>query len=262
MNFEDVVNKSGFPLQIALENLIGRDYKSNGWRVIYAEHQWKNQDTNESGFIDLILEYSSGVISLVVECKRVLESSWIFLNSKGTVNNRRHTKAWVSRWENDRFKLFNWLDIPTDPEFPECEYSIVHGQDPKSKPMLERVASTLVSSTESFAKEQSVFMSRENYTKIYFNVIVTTAKLVIGKFDPDSISIKDGVVDSAEFEEVPFLKFRKQLNPHSLIETVPKNDFDHRNLSNAKESTVIIVNSEHFEEFLNIFDVGGLYGIM
>ncbi|MBN2425084.1 MAG: hypothetical protein JXR46_02305 [Calditrichaceae bacterium] len=260
MNHEDVVNKSGFPLQIALENLIGREQKPVGWRVIYSEHQWKNSDTNESGFIDLVLELTGGVIVLVIECKRVYDSSWIFLNSKGELNDRKHTKAWVSNLVNEEFKRFNWCDITVLPSSPECEYSIVSGQDPKSKPMLERTASTLISSTEAFAKEQSKYFSRARDKGLYFNVIVTTADLIIGEFHPKSISISNGTINGAKFHEVPFLRFRKQLQPH--IETITKNSFDHSVLAKAKENSVFVVNSKHFTEFLNSFNVDNLHSIL
>lgn len=260
MNHEEALNRSGFPLQIALENLIGRNSKPNGWNVVYSEHQWKNKETDESGFIDLVVEFAGKVIVLVIECKRVYDSSWLFLNSEGAINNRRHTKAWITHWADGDFKAFNWQELAIDPSSPECEYSIVHGQDPKSKPMLERTASTLISSTEAFAKEESPLFGRAMETRIYFNVIVTTAKLQVASFKPESISLTDGTVSGASFKEVPYLRFRKQLQPH--IEPINPSSFSYHAAAKAKENSVFIVNSEHVMEFLDSFDVGNLSGVI
>jgi len=77
----DIVNESGFPLQIGVANLV----KTNnpGWVVLYAEHAWQNPNDQSSGFFDLALQnpYGSGV--LVVECKRVQHTDWIFLQPGG-----------------------------------------------------------------------------------------------------------------------------------------------------------------------------------
>lgn len=259
MNSEDIVNKSGFPLQIALEHKIGRKNTSHqGWRVIYSEHAWKLN--NESGFIDLILEWSGGVIVLVVECKRVLDTTWLFLNSQGELNNRRHTKAWVSQWtsrENKDFlKKFYWMNLAIDPSSPECEYSIVRGQDSKSKPMLERTAATLVTSTEAFANEEKNALNKFHDLRIYFNVIVTTAKLNVCEFSPEQISTSDGIINDSKFTEVPFLRFRKQLQTDIEPELYKEFNFNYNEIAREKENSVFVVNAEHIEEFLNSFDVG------
>lgn len=254
MDNKGIINKSGFPLQIALENLIGADRKHNGWSVIYTEHAWKN--TDDSGFIDLILELDGGRLVLVVECKRVIDSSWFFLNSKGKLNNRRQTKAWVSRWVGERFNFFNWLDLAIDPISSECEYSIVLGQDAKSKPMLERTAAKLVASTEAFAKEEARLFDSVHDARIYFNVIVTTAKLNVCEFEPSDISLKNGTIKDPVFTEVPFLRFRKQLQ-QDIDFPIPTN-FKYSSMARAKENSVFIVNVSHIKDFLNDFDPGRL----
>lgn len=254
MNYKDAINKSGFPLQIALENLIGRVHKPDSWRVIYSEHQWKDPDTNETGFIDLVFEFAGGIVVLVVECKRVYDSSWIFLNSRGESNSTNQTKAWVSQVKGPASLNFGWKELNIDPASPECEYSIVWGQDPKSKPMLERTAATLISSTEALAKEELRFLNDRQDRRIYFNVIVTTASLAIAKFEPSAISIKNGTIDDAECDVVPCLRFRKQLQPQ--MDQVKKGDLNHALIAKAKENSVFVVNSEHVTEFLNAFDLG------
>jgi hypothetical protein len=61
---------------------------------------------------------------------------------------------------------------------PQSQYCAVDGQDPKARPMLERIASDLVSSTEGFATEEMARVSNDHEAlRMYFSVIVTTAKL-------------------------------------------------------------------------------------
>jgi hypothetical protein len=43
-------------------------------------------------------------------------------------------------------------------------------------------------------------------------VLVTTAKLTLAWFAASAVSLKDGKVDIVDAQEVPFLRFRKQLS--------------------------------------------------
>jgi hypothetical protein len=90
--------------------------------------------------------------------------------------------------------------------------------------------------------------------KIYFTVIVTTAQLQICRFDPASISLADGTISDAEFEIVPFVRFRKQLNPIYEIPAIyaTTGSID---VARAKENTVFVVNSECFSNFLKEFEI-------
>src|SRR6266850_1548849 len=79
----DRVNQTGFPLQIALAALVNRTSTASAsdwrWMVKYEEHSWKNVDDDREGFIDLILQNHPGTVAFVLECKRTLDSSWLFL---------------------------------------------------------------------------------------------------------------------------------------------------------------------------------------
>src|ERR1035438_4861357 len=70
----ELVNQSGFALQIALADAIQKSTKTHGWHVTYAEHAWKDIDQGESGFTDLVVRHSNTGATLVIECKRVLGS--------------------------------------------------------------------------------------------------------------------------------------------------------------------------------------------
>jgi len=247
---QGVVDKSGFPLQIGISHLINTGTKRHGWRVQYSEHAWQNKADDSSGFIDLVLENSTRQLALVVECKRVQDTSWVFLNSQSQLVPRRYAKAWESSYENGKITRSDWTDHPLSTESVQSGFCCVFGQDSKSVPMLERVGATLVSSTEALALEENVTLLSETFpTRLYLNVIVTTAKLKVCSFDPSDISLKDGIVSKCSFSDVPFVRFQKQLStrfPKSLTFSVGNSS----EIARAKENTVFVVNSECLVDFV------------
>jgi hypothetical protein len=255
-NLKKLVNSSGFPLQIAIENLIQKRTSSPGWRISSREHAWKNNDTLAEGFIDLILCDPHGTSYFVIECKRVLDSSWIFLQPSKNQDNRRHVKTWVSRiaGAKESQRHFGWADINVEPITAESEFCVVAGHDSKSKPMLERIAADVIEATEGLAYEEMNFLEEADVFRMYFNMVVTTAELQLCRFDPDKISLKDGKLSDADFLSVPYLRFRKQLSvkkyPYSFVRQIGYQGF-----LRAKENTVFIVNTNHFWEFLQAFEV-------
>lgn len=245
-----VVDKSGFPLQIAIEHLVSENSRNLGWRVQYIEHAWKNDLSNNDGFIDLVLENTSRTLALVVECKRVQEASWIFLNRGNKLSNRRLAKRWVSTYEGDKIARFGWEQDAFDPASVQSDYCCVFGQDSKSQPMLERIGATLVSSTEALAKEEAVTLLCDKWNcRSYINVIVTTAKLKACSFDPADISVSDGKLENCDFHEVPYVRFQKQLSTH-FPSSLDVQVGDSHSISVAKENTVFVVNSQHLLSFI------------
>ncbi len=121
--------------------------------------------------------------------------------------------------------------------------------------MLERIASDLVSSTEGFATEEMARVSNDHEAlRMYFSVIVTTAKLRVCSFDSQSILLSTGEIANAKYTEVPFLRFRKQLAYHREIPKI-RLSAGYGEIAKAKESTVFIVTSESFSDFLHCFEV-------
>lgn len=255
----ETVNRSGFPLQIGLVNLIHQTGESHGWKVLCTEHAWRNEMDHANGFIDIVLEDRSHTSIMVVECKRVLESSWIFLVDNSVYRERSHAKLWVSNIRRGNVKHFNWFDATLDPPSPESAFCAVPGQDKKSRPMLERVAGNVVSATEALAvEEQKLLTGRElDALRMYVNVIVTTATLKICSFSPENISLHDGKVSEPGFTEVPYVRFRKQLSVRTVRSINRKSLLSHvlGAVAKAKEHTVFVVNSGAFEQFLKEWEV-------
>jgi hypothetical protein len=140
---------------------------------------------------------------------------------------------------------------------PEAGFCVIRGQDKDSKPMMERIASDLVDAAESIALEEIKYEKPGNlfeFLRICSPVIVTTAEIIVCKFDPSEISIENGEISNAQFETVPLVRFRKSLttelpsslNPRNLAEAIK-----------AKERTVFIVNASNFVSILNKWEIYG-----
>jgi len=252
----DVANSSGFPLQIAVEHLV-RNLSDHWWKIRYVEHAWKSQTDDLSGFIDLVLEDGNGTCIFVVECKRVRDSDWVFLRSDGKFTDRRHCKSWVSRYSaaNGTKRVFGWHDVAVLPKSGEALFCCVRGQAGNgSRTMLERVAGELVASTEALAVEERDFGQRDAESiRFYFNVLVTTATLHQCHFLPEQINIADGMLPQGEFQEVPFIRFRKQLSLR--LNPLTPEDFAQARTPNTNDDTVFIVNVNGLSQFLNQFDM-------
>src|SRR4051794_20772628 len=87
----DLVNKTGFPLQIALAQLV-RANENTAWRVIHEEHSWRNEREG-SGYADLILENVAREVVLILECKRIQEASYVFLHQSGKGQDMARVRA-------------------------------------------------------------------------------------------------------------------------------------------------------------------------
>ena len=253
--FIDIANKSGFPLQIAAANEIGRIQTKQGWKVLFTEHAWNNNYDGRNGFIDLVVKNRANTIMLVIECKRTLDASWVFLCPSQAQLNRRHCKSWISAYRAGSVEYFGWDDLQLEPTTPESEFCVVRNQS-KDRPMLERIASETVSATEAFAGEQHTYMtSNRSHLTLYFNVILTTAKLQVVQFDPDTVSLDKGMIPGdAKVTEVPVVRFRKQLSTEPPKNTLTKVE-DARDLAQAKQNTVLIVHAELLRLFLDEFEV-------
>jgi hypothetical protein len=240
------VNSSGFPLQIGIKHAVKNAWRDQKWGVMAEEHPWKNEISGESGFIDLVLSHYDGPQILVVECKRVRDSQWIFLIPPNNDSERcTRARSWTTYLPN----WCSWLDWHSDPASFEANFCVVPGQDPKAKPMLERTAATIVEATEAFAMEEKSLQSpgSPRLKRMYFSVIVTTADLKICRFDPAEVDIKSGEIAKCQFADVPVVRFRKSLTARNE-EITPTEEI--AEIFREKERTVFVVNSVFFLDFL------------
>jgi hypothetical protein len=253
-----IVNDSGFPLQIGLVEHIRNTAGNHRCHVLYTEHGWKNALDGNSGFIDIVVEYEESGYVFVIECKRVLGGTWVFLNPQ---ERRRHAKLWVTTRSAGHFTHCGWADRTLEPRTPETQYCVVAHQDER-KPLLERIASELISATEALAQDdQTRLVAMQKTTLTYASVIVTTAELLAVTFDASAVDLDTGKVAEIQRQEVaPYIRFRKQLSkpiPDSdRREDIPQPE----RFAYAKERTVFVVNAAHFAEFLVDFQLDDTQG--
>ncbi|MBZ2189261.1 hypothetical protein K8B33_09145 [Alcanivorax sp. JB21] len=234
------------------------------WSILYEEHAWSGE--GHHGFIDLAIEWTHRTWVMNIECKRVRDAEWIFLKDRKAPSGRRQAKLWISYYSgNGDFTKFDWADVAMDPLCPESSMCVVPGQDQKATPMLERVSSGLVMSTEALAREEASFL-KDKYSglRMYQNVIVTTARLKLCEIDLANIDIASGEIDqSASSAEVPFVRFRKQLGTASAKRDVSCDTYQLRDVAKEFEDTVFVVNSARFAEFVRAceVDIGPLMAV-
>ncbi len=108
-----LVNKSGFPLQLAVAHLVRSEPSLSHWNVFYEEHGW--QDDRSQGFIDLVLEDQDKTWLLNIECKRVRDSTWLFLVDAKPNPKPKTVSLFISHrrsGERDLVTHFDWVDVP------------------------------------------------------------------------------------------------------------------------------------------------------
>jgi len=249
-----LVNQSGFPLQLKIDALVERHTDQIGWKVLYREHGWTHPN-GQSGFIDLVLEDRHGTSVLVVECKRVLEADWVFLDSTPAAPPTRRTRLWAVNTAGHGRQFSGYFDARSAPESQESMYCVVAGQDSKARPMLERLAAEVTAATEALAIEEHPAITKRNYgLRMYASVIVTTAQLHLSRFDAHDVSMKTGEATTVTHAALPWIRFRKQLSSELAVE--PKNtDWDFSELALAKEKQVFVVNLESLPAFLEKWEV-------
>ena len=250
------LNESGFPLQIAVHRKIDETTSKHGWKVRYSEHAWTNFADGRAGFLDLVLEDHNGTSFMAVECKRPRDAEWVFLHSDGKAQKRAHAQAWISHYANGTMSTFGWSHITLDPTCAEAQFCAVRGQSTSDRiTLIEKTAAELILATECLALEHKDYRPRESEDfKLFFSVIVTTAKLTLAHFDPALISLQDGTLDQAHFEQVPYVRFRKQLGVHHSLLT-SEQYAQAGDIAYVKESTVFIVSAEAICDFLAEFEI-------
>lgn len=253
-NLTKLLNQSGFPLQMGIEQLVNAHAPGLRWKVFAREYGWRAPD-GQSGFIDLVLEDEWQSSVLVVECKRVVEADWLFLIDSTTEQETSRTRLWISNTKGHGKQHLGFFDVFSEPASPESMFCVVAGQDPKARPMLERTAAELSAATEALAVEEYPLMVQRQFgIRMYASVIITTARLTLSSFDPSETNLEIGEVRQADHQVVPWIRFRKAFSSERAVEPEdPQWNFS--SLANAKEKLVFVVNVMAFEEFLRRWSI-------
>lgn len=253
-----LVNESGFPLQVAAENIV-RAHAPGGWRLRHIEHAWKSADGTQTGFIDLVIEDRNGIVVMVIECKRARDVDWVFLSSDGAASDQRLASSWITRHiASGGYTVFGFHDCGVGPASPQASMCLMRGQSGSTaRPMLERVAADVVESTEALARQEKEYRSAADgqSTRLYFSVVLTNVRIFVAEFDPSKIDLATGELSEGTTKEVPYVRFRKQLR-NAVLPLTP-DDYNSRDpgVIRTPENTVFVVSATHFAQFLTDFDL-------
>jgi hypothetical protein len=238
-----IANSSGFPLQIRIANVA----ESTKWEVFLEEHPWNSDLTGNEGFIDIVLINNNSI--MVIECKRVRDTKWVFLIPEKQPSPHPPARLWVSEYSDGKWYKFDWSFEHALPISYASQFCAIPGTAQGRKTLLERTAADLIESVEALALQERKHVTGGHlFRRCYIPVIVTTAELVVSTFEPGSISLKDGCLpQDSNFENVPYIRFSKSLS----TQYEPSQG---ENILETHEQTkriVFVVNAENIEDFLN-----------
>src|SRR6266508_6029631 len=148
---EDIVNDSGYPLQIRIEKWIEETSGQNRWQVAAKEHRWINSETGDEGYIDLVLEREGRNLRLVVECKRII-GSWTFLVPMIQPVHDEEFKSLLVDYQNFSFA---WKKFPLAPASPEASFCVMETGGKKDSRIIESLAGELLLSLEQLAIQET-----------------------------------------------------------------------------------------------------------
>lgn len=250
----NIVNNSGFPFQLRIEQEVNATSNRHRWYSVSREHYWANAEKGIFGFIDLIIQsdrHNRVNLYMVIECKRTKGGSWIFLRDRNDTSKSSITTANLLfvEYEEERDRKIEWIEGHFDPRSPEADFCVVFRQE-KDRPMLERTSSTLLESIECLAEANpTITLASNNNTSMYVPVIVTNTKLITCDMSPSDVDIEKGVLEEGKgnFEEVPFIRFRKSFFTKNPTGKIPR-DLREANLLNQR--TVFVVHAASLTDFL------------
>jgi len=246
-NLLKIVDSSGYQFQQAVEEKLRSLSTNRGFDKILNEHSWCNEKEKISGFIDIIAIHDYA--RLVVECKRSLDASWIFLlPTERQVETNTARLGWGYRNDSNKQILTGYTDFSFVPNSYVSNFCVIRGTDSNNSSFLERLCNILILSQDAITEEE-LTASKNTLTNRILTVpiIITTAQLFACKYDIKDISLKNGFTSKADFEKVPFIRFHKTL----VNENIRDNIKSLTESNKEKERTVFIINSESLEVFFN-----------
>jgi hypothetical protein len=253
-NLRRLVNNSGFPFQLRVAQEV-REAQA-GCYIVAEEHPWIDPETGREGFIDTVVGQSTNhdLHRMVIESKRTRDADWVFL-LPGRRERGPHVRAlWTSthpvNLHDPRTPRSGHHDFYIAPDSYISEFCAVRGTGEGQRPMLENLARAVLSSTESFAREEMALSAASNQTerRYYVPVIVTNARLSVCNFDVGSVSLETGEIPSGDVEEVPYIRFRKTLATRVTEGSTVRSITD---ANRNRHRTVLVVQSNALRQFLN-----------
>jgi len=246
---KSLLDASGFPFQLAVEQAVRSLPESKGWRVTGREYPFRT--ANGTKYIDLVV--SNGMTHLVIECKRSREATWVFLMPDEKQIKRSHARICWTDTKPQRRSLMGWGDVQVDPASPESEFCAVRGQGEKGTPLLERIASATSEAADGLARDLLKLRRGEDVSNVVIPVIVTNTDLVVSAFHPSDVDLLTGDVNAPDFSAVQHVRFRKSLADSAVPDEFEPEFLD--DLAAASERTVFVVRSSHLAQWLDDFQM-------
>src|SRR5437773_4975488 len=244
------LNASGFLFQLRIEEEVKAGREKHGWVVAAREHPWMHEKSDRAGFADLVL--TAGMGRFIVECKRSRQAHWYFIvPAEAEPNVRSSALYWIQDVPSQGQRL-GWGSLQFVPATSESIFCIVRGSGENDQPLLERIGALLVDSIEAVAREELLHQRGTGRIQelVYAPLLITNAALHVVRCDVSSVSLATGEIDRAEAMEVPFLRFRKALSHRfawpSRVATL-------REISEARQRTLFVVNAASLTQFLSTF---------
>lgn len=243
----DLLNKTGYPLQVGLKHQITATRSTHSWHVKSVEHAWHDPATDKSGFIDLVIRHDGGASLIVIECKHVHQQPWCFLEEDQLLHTAY--KQFTFRYPQDDALGPYWKEMNYVPGSSQSKYFTVKDKGTSGKPYLDSLASELITATESYAMEYDHLVAEDSSLPLFFaSMIVTTADLFTAAGDPTTVLANNGIFTDLTWKPVKWLRYRKQLSTResSFYKLRGPNG-----LERWKERTVMVVNANYFIELLS-----------
>ena len=250
----NLINSSGFLFQERVHYEVERTFRRHGFHIAASEYHWRDTNSNAEGYIDLVLTAAPVPgdlypIRLILECKRMLDTNWVFLVPRSSHLLSRSQCLWTYvRTDASFTPEIGWGETNIDPRSYESSICIMRGQN-SDKPILERLLSILTVSIESLAHEESQLQRpAQDERRLYAPIVVTNSEITVCRYAEDEIDLSKGMLSDStiSFETVPWIRFSKSLATH-LTSTERL-----KNLSEAhrtKERTVYVVTAHHLPDF-------------
>ncbi len=249
----DLINQTGFPLQMLLQTLVGT---KKFWKSKIPEHSVEDPNTGITYWIDLIIDnddFQPG-LRLVLECKRHLSTDWLFL-----IDNPNDAGAFVhtlnARKDETNEDVISWNRRKIIPSSYYSMFCVKTKEQTSDEHMLENICKNMLLTCELLAKQElsNIEPQRLKTDRVYIPIIVTTANVRACHFNSSDINLNYGNIDKlkANLQDVEMIRFVK--NFKSIIADKGKKYSDLLKLHTANERTILIIQAKAFLNFLDVF---------
>lgn len=261
-NLIAIVNRTGFPLQSALEAIAQQKQDTHYWYFLSREHSWQHPKTGETRFVDLILggqavTRSNAVVGIraVIECKR-LDGSMVFLIPSARNPDSSFLIRAYSTKRNETPECA-WRDMQFAPSMHAIEFCAsgirkgARADQPDHRTLESWCNELLAASIAIAGQELSGFRKERDVVlgAVYFPILVTTANLYTLRFDPKAVTLDAGTVPvppDSEVNRIDWVHFRKDFG----VEEFGTDHLHPGKTDLPLKQSVFIVQANAFEEFL------------